>query len=298
MNLCQPRGPVRTPGTAAFTHSEPLFLLPRCQMMLIVFVLLAADTGSSASVVEIHKEVGGTATFTCPSDGRGDPEFVYLQKEVGKPSDMIFVNGFHAQKPVEMPAIYKNRSHVDSNSRQVILWDLSPADEGLYVCVVRIKIDSHTSHTSEIKYNLTITANYSQPQLMEIHNGSTCNVTCSSNGGYPQSEMEMVLVPNVPGATVTKQIMEDPVTGLFSVSSTITLNVSQPLSVTCIVGNLSSVLNVHQIIDPPQPDSIIIIVACVLVSVLFIVALAVVLQRRRCSRNGSLDVIYSAAQRK
>ncbi|XP_072557617.1 uncharacterized protein [Paramormyrops kingsleyae] len=181
-----------------------------CQMMLIVFVLLAADTGSSASVVEIHKEVGGTATFTCPSDGR---------------------------------------------------------------------------------------ANYSQPQLMEIHNGSTCNVTCSSNGGYPQSEMEMVLVPNVPGATVTKQIMEDPVTGLFSVSSTITLNVSQPLSVTCIVGNLSSVLNVHQIIDPPQPDSIIIIVACVLVSVLFIVALAVVLQRRRCSRNGSLDVIYSAAQR-
>lgn len=77
---------------------------------------------------------------------------------------------------------------------------------------------------------------------MQSHNGSTCIVTCSSYGGYPQTEMKMVLVPNVPEATVTEQIMENPDTRLFNVSSTITLNFSQPLSVTCMAGNHSSVL--------------------------------------------------------
>ncbi|XP_048837734.1 T-lymphocyte activation antigen CD80 isoform X2 [Brienomyrus brachyistius] len=269
----------------------PRNLYYTCQMMLIVFVPLAANTGSSDPVVEIHVEVGGTAKFTCPNNRRSDLEFMYLQKDVGTTS--IFVNGFHAQKPVE--TAYKNRSDVSSENRHVILRDLSPADEGVYDCIVRTKIDSLTSR---IKYRLTITANYSQPQVMEIHNDSRCIITCSSSGGYPLAKMVMVLVPDLYQPVMDKHI-RDPDTELFSVFGSITLNISQPLSVTCTMGNRSSApQDVCQRIPPSQPDSIIIVIACVLVTVLFIVALAVVLQRRRCSCSRSQAATYSAAQRK
>lgn len=91
--------------------------------------------------------------FTCPSDKKGDLELMYFQKQ-GTPD--IFVNGFHAQKPVIVEAVYKNRSDVNSKSRHVTLWDLGPADAGLYYCVSRTKSDSQTSI---INYKLTITGN-------------------------------------------------------------------------------------------------------------------------------------------
>nr|XP_006628178.2 PREDICTED: T-lymphocyte activation antigen CD86-like isoform X2 [Lepisosteus oculatus] len=242
--------------------------------------------------------VGGNIDLPCTSQKNGSEiKFLYMQKYANE--DPLFVNGIHKERSTkeQISPVFRNRTSLNEFSKTVNLWDIRITDEGMYDCIIMYYPDVQVSS----KFWLTVLVNYSTPVLTVPMNssgnstGAGCliEITCSSSGGYPQKNIKWNLHGNESSLEkVNESIREDPVTRLFNISSTISVNASGPINVSCSVGEETSpeyeacMVKIHPP-DPPTDDNSLHI-AVALIG-LFVIILITVLANKMKNRQVHLQ---------
>ncbi|NXF08800.1 CD86 protein, partial [Smithornis capensis] len=166
---------------------------------------------------------------------------VFWQKD----SHRVVHEVYHGQEKHEnLSPEYINRTKVDMDKWTLQLLNAGVEDEGHYQCIIQHKKVIHQSECS-----LHIIANYSQPQIAQLHTGELkpngyLNLTCSSSGGYPEPKEMTWLISH---ENITKRCMshmdvsQDAVTKLYNVTSK--LNIPVP---TNSITNISCLLHLRE----------------------------------------------------
>ncbi|ROJ25438.1 T-lymphocyte activation antigen CD80 [Anabarilius grahami] len=200
------------------------------------------DSSPSRNITAV---LGDTTTFRCHIQKQGIPVTrLYIQKVV-KGSQEIFINGFDSSRILVVPPEYQKRTKVNKTDLSMEMTNVSVSDEGLYKCVVF----SGTVDTEMPKIHLKVTANYSIPTVEkecsecnydEGTAGKSCQLSCSSVGGYPQSAVSWTGLNLSLINVVHNESSEDPYSKTWTINQTITYNCNQPTDVSCAVGGAVS----------------------------------------------------------
>ncbi|KAF7666050.1 hypothetical protein LDENG_00118160 [Lucifuga dentata] len=215
-------------------HFPNLVLSLPVLALVLTLAFLLPVTGTAAQV-QVRRKLNGNVTFHCPHHKQQTLWFFYLQK------GNEFVNGYHASNAI-MNAM--NHTTVNHSQRAVTIQRLSISDSGQYTCHIQYK-DNPTVHTTAV-IHLSVTATYSKPTLSVSCITTSCQVTCTSGGGYPNSKVTWNVPVNVTAGSQWKLIMsskeEDSDTMLFNISSSADFNCSHTMtqSLSCTVGGVTS----------------------------------------------------------
>lgn len=203
----------------------------------MVFNMMQCFAVTEGDVQDLRGEVGGNITIHCPYDTRKTIKFFYFQKP-----DKTVVNGYHVEKKnndgKKFPTWENTRVE---NKTTVHMTNLNISHKGEYDCF--IMYSDSTDRPSKTRVRLSVTANYSKPEVsVKCNDGLSCMVTCASHGGYPGTEMKW----SVPGSPIWKVVNNSktpsPVTKLVNSSSTAYFNCSQGelKYLSCHVGEVTS----------------------------------------------------------
>ncbi|KAJ8368071.1 hypothetical protein SKAU_G00080990 [Synaphobranchus kaupii] len=248
---------------------------------------------------EVQAEVGGHVRLPSRHRIQGKVTFMYMQKS----SSSIFVNGHYDEKHVQPDETFRNRTKVDPHRPPawVDLWDVRVTDEGAYDCILR----DEAKQTKMLTLYLKVTANYSAPAVTvsysnESDGGRGLEVTCSSSGGYPNVRVEWIFQPQAAGAHWTEtneSSVQDPITMLYTVSTSIFINCSQPLKIRCTVGGAVSQQEEVCNTSGPVPDDRMVITAAVITAILFILVMIIMVKKEKaCPTIDTPDVEAGADQ--
>ncbi|CAJ1065632.1 uncharacterized protein LOC117825320 isoform X1 [Xyrichtys novacula] len=277
--LCNPRD-FLFPAQSRRTDNKLFFGL------LGVVLLLHSSVIGATDPIQLKGEVGGEVAFRCPIK-KQQFTFLYLQK------GLSVVNGVFAKEKLK-PELIWNNTWLDKDMI-VHLHSVNVSHEGDYDCLVSYSKDTEPDKTV---IHLSVTANFSQPEVTVLHNNSIqWVVTCSSYGGYPASKiswnasrMEMLKVNNSEET--------DPVTKTYNSSSTAVFNCSMgEVTYTCSMGDMTSPLSVACTPGEPPFNYSIVIAAAAVCAVLFIIAVACCcwLKFKKRARRPTQDVIQNQA---
>ncbi|XP_035536018.1 CD276 antigen [Morone saxatilis] len=200
--------------------------------------------------LNLSGEVGGNVTIRCPFDKDRKISFFYFQK------GHMFVNGYYGERKMDQKQVPKwNNTRLDRDNNTVYMYNLTVAHSGDYQCHIKY---SESDLINETKIHLSVTANYSKPEVKQYCSSKNqvfgCLVTCASHGGYPDQE----IVWNVDGAQMWNVVniskTKDPHTRMFSVYSSAYYNCSNgPLeALSCSVGAITS--EMFSICKPKDPS--------------------------------------------
>ncbi|XP_051252554.1 T-lymphocyte activation antigen CD86 isoform X2 [Dicentrarchus labrax] len=194
---------------------------------------------SVTECVDLHLsgEVGGNVTIRCPFDKDRKILFFYFQK------GDAFVNGYYEDRHMDHKKVPKwNNTRFDRANNTVYMYNLTVAHSGEYQCHIKYS----GGDLKGKKIQLTVTANYSKPEVKQYCSNENqifgCRVMCASHAGYPDKD----IVWNVHGAQIWNVVntskTTDPHTMMFSVYSLAYYNCSNgPLeALSCSVGAVTS----------------------------------------------------------
>ncbi|NXG13062.1 CD86 protein, partial [Grallaria varia] len=154
-----------------------------------------------------------------------------------KGSQRVLYEVYYGQeKQDNLSPEYINRTKVDMDKWTLQLLNAGVEDEGHYQCIIQLKKEGPPKILHKSECSLHITANYSQPEIAQLHSGELkpneyLNLSCSSNGGYPEPEEMTWLVSHENTThrhTPHMDVSQDAVTKLYNVSSK--LNIPVPTS--------------------------------------------------------------------
>ncbi|NWV60273.1 CD86 protein, partial [Malurus elegans] len=156
---------------------------------------------------------------------------IFWQKDTIKVVHEVY---FGQEKHDHLSPEYINRTKVDLSKWTLQLLNAGIEDEGRYQCVIMQKRDEQPAeliHRSECV--LHIIANYSQPEIAELHTGELkpngyLNFSCSSSGGYPEPEEMTWLISHeniTHSSTAHMDVSQDAVTKLYNVTSKLNIPV-------------------------------------------------------------------------
>ncbi|XP_028821451.1 uncharacterized protein LOC114773093 [Denticeps clupeoides] len=195
--------------------------------------------------------------------------------------ETTFINGYYENKDVEphVPVKYKNHFRFNRPLGTLEILHLSLKDRGIYTCV--------TANQKSFSFNLILpdSVNYSRPEILLGRRNGEVVVNCSSSAGHPFRVPEWRLLPensHTQWDVVDNGGWLDNVTDLWSVFSTVTLNCSRPLNISCSVGGAISkelsICHEHQ-------DIMLIVAGTVMASMIFVALVVAVVKMRRVSYN-------------
>ncbi|XP_056098941.1 butyrophilin subfamily 1 member A1 isoform X2 [Rhinichthys klamathensis goyatoka] len=225
----------------------------RCSLALVmILVLVTATTDVSGPPVNITAVLGHTATFKCPWDSSFSATRLYIQRVVNGGSSEIFINGFDSNKKSEMQLYsspkYLNRTKVNRTDLSMEMTDVSVSDEGLYKCYIFYgKVENPTVSKPIPEIYLKVTAKYSVPTIEKECTerksgdaGKSCQLSCSSTGGYPQSAVKWAELNLSLISVIHNESSEDLSSKTWTVNQTITYNCDHPTNVSCAVDDAVS----------------------------------------------------------
>ncbi|KAM8904885.1 cluster of Differentiation 80/86 isoform 2-T3 [Spinachia spinachia] len=233
-------------ASAMESHGKHRFVTVKIFLQLLVLITTRLTDVTGAASFPLIGEVGGEVTFHCPVDKQRTLAFLYIQK------GEIFVNGYHAENNVTGQAW--NNTRVDLDKSTLLMYNLKPSHDGDYTCIIRYKGKMRIE--PEIQLRLTVTANYSKPELTvhctDTNRNFSCLLQCTSHGGLGDASVTWHLPRNFKVTNNSK--IRDPDTTTFNISNTAYVNCSdgQPTSFRCSVDNVSSdIVSVCTPKDPP-----------------------------------------------
>ncbi|XP_077065125.1 cell adhesion molecule 2-like isoform X3 [Siphateles boraxobius] len=273
-----------------------------CSLLALVMTLVrvTATTDDNGPRVNITAVLGHTATFKCPQDPSNVVTRLYIQRV--KDSSEIFVDGFYLNKQMNSYSRpeYLNRTKVNRADLSMEMTNVSVSDEGLYKCVIfYVKAEDSTPSKDILEIYLKVTAKYSVPIIEEECSerkngdgtaGKSCQLSCSSMGGYPQSavrwpELNLSLI-----SVVHNESSEDLSSKTWTINQTITYNCNHPTNVSCDVdGAVSRTITICE--TESFSVKVIAAIICVLVFVLLFLLIFVVMKLcfRRCRTGNQRD---------
>ncbi|XP_058269114.1 T-lymphocyte activation antigen CD80 isoform X2 [Hemibagrus wyckioides] len=215
---------------------------------LFLFALFAAlqliSSEENPIVRYVHGIVGKSVHMRCVLDHPHSIERVYFQKKNGSGTE-IFVNGFY-NRWLDVSPMYINRTIINKTEVSMELLNLSLDDEGEYSC---IPFSYNANPTNTTKFYLTVTATYSIPNISVqgcgIDSGAyNCVITCSSSGGFPQSNVTWHMAGGNMRSLLRDEgeleLAQDKQSRLWSVFKYVSLNCTQQVNITCSVGGVVS----------------------------------------------------------
>ncbi|KAK3531401.1 hypothetical protein QTP70_018190 [Hemibagrus guttatus] len=240
--------------------------------------------------------VGKSVHMRCVLDHTHSIDRVYFQKTNSNGTE-IFVNGFYS-KTLPVSDEYINRTIVNKTELSMEMLNLSLDDEGEYIC---IPFSNNANLKNQTKFYLTVTATYSIPNISVqgcgIDSGAyNCVITCSSSGGFPQSNVTW----HVAGVNLRSLLRDegelvltqDKQSGLWSALQYIMLNCSQQLNITCSVGGVVS--QAISLCSPVKSTDITAVACAVLLLVFFVIVVIIGIKWRTTTRTISEDPTTNA----
>ncbi|XP_051717858.1 T-lymphocyte activation antigen CD80 [Ctenopharyngodon idella] len=221
-----------------YTHRYSLALV-------MTLVLVTATDDDSGPPTKITAVLGDTTTFRCHIQKHGIPVTRLHIIRVLKDSQEIFINGFDSTRKLDASPEYQIRTKVNKMDLSMEMTNVSVSDEGLYRYVVFFS----TVVKKMFKIYLKVTANYSIPTMEKECSeckhgdgaaGKSCQLSCLSVGGYPQSTVSWTGLNLSLINVIHNESSEDPYSKTWTINQTITYNCDQPTSVSCAVGGVVS----------------------------------------------------------
>ncbi|NXC09585.1 CD86 protein, partial [Orthonyx spaldingii] len=203
----------------------------------------------------LHHPVHLSCYFSNPQKIDIKNLIVFWQKTTKKVVHEVY---FGQEKHDHLSPEYINRTKVDMSKWTLQLLNAGVEDEGHYECIIMQKKKEESTeviHTS--KCSLHIIANYSQPEIAELHTGELkpngyLNLSCSSSGGYPEPKEMTWLISHeniTRSSTTHMDVSQDAETKLYNVTSKLNIPVPSKsrTNISCLLhlreplGNLVSV---------------------------------------------------------
>ncbi|KAK6485964.1 ICOS ligand-like isoform X1, partial [Huso huso] len=271
-----------------------LFFLLLCRwkvVLLICFSLL--NTGCSA----LHKVkglVGKSVELSCHCKFPTHTiKLLYMQKYDSN-NEEIMVAAYYFGEAIKDEYIneaFRNRTRIDLYEQVVELLDIRISDEGKYKCFVQNKT---TGSVYTFEFLVTVTAKFTRPVVLKSGDSNDGNYTCFSSGGYPAHNVKWHFNPDLNTSDwfiVEEKKNKDPQTGLFNVSSTITINSPLNLNICCSVQNETSLTIETYIPTPDTPfDNMLVYAAVAAVAMITVCVVICIVWRMKksCSLNISV----------
>ncbi|NXH37516.1 CD86 protein, partial [Dicaeum eximium] len=168
---------------------------------------------------------------------------IFWQKDTNEVVHEVF---YGQEKQENLSPEYINRTKMDMGKWTLQLLNAGVEDEGHYKCVIMQKINERSKeviHTSGC--SLHIIANYSQPEIAELHSGELkpngyLNLSCSSSGGYPEPKEMTWLISHgntTHSSMAHMDVSQDAVTKLYNVTSKLNIPVptKRPTNIRCLL---------------------------------------------------------------
>ncbi|XP_058884820.1 ICOS ligand-like [Acipenser ruthenus] len=209
-------------------------------LLLLVMVCPVMSTGNGCVLGMIRSSV----TIPCEYRNEGILERNNIAIE-WRTSDSI-VHGFvHGEDKLENQASqYKNRtkifqSEVEHGNFSLRLSDITPEDETDYNCFFHKKGLSTSKHADTVC--LIAAGHYTEPFLSTSHReNNEVDFTCTSSSGFPKPIVHWFINKKDISPEAGREhttLDKDPSDGSFTVTSVLTVNVTQDLTVTCAIEN-------------------------------------------------------------
>uniref|UniRef100_A0A674G9L3 CD86 molecule n=1 Tax=Taeniopygia guttata TaxID=59729 RepID=A0A674G9L3_TAEGU len=189
---------------------------------------------AAASVHPVQAFLHHTVYLSCyfPNSQKFDVKdlIIFWQKE----SKKVLHEVYHGQeKHDNLSPEYINRTKVDMGKWTLQLLNAEIEDEGLYQCIIQKIVEQSKEVVHQSECSLRIVANYSQPEIAELHSGELkpngyLNLSCSSSGGYPEPKEMTWLISHeniTHSSTAHMDVSQDAVTKLYNVTSKLNIPV-------------------------------------------------------------------------
>uniref|UniRef100_A0A8B9PKF3 CD86 molecule n=1 Tax=Apteryx owenii TaxID=8824 RepID=A0A8B9PKF3_APTOW len=218
-----------------------------CIFFLQSMILLP---GIAANVHQVKSFLNHTAYLSCYFANSQKTDIRDLRVFWQKGAVEVVHEVYYGQEIQEnLSPKYVNRTKMDMDRWTLQLLNVGIVDEGQYTCIIQHREKGLTKviHTSEC--SLHIIANYSQPEIAQLHTGELkpneyLNLSCSSRGGYPEPR-QMIWVISRENKTYRlirhMDVSQDAVTKLYNVTSK--LNITVP---TNTITNISCLLHLGE----------------------------------------------------
>ncbi|XP_064424515.1 CD276 antigen isoform X2 [Latimeria chalumnae] len=214
----------------------------------LLFLLFATlNTAYNLVVTTTHStlvaRVGENVTLDCsfsPKTYSG----LMIQWNLLSPSPKSAYNFFENHSSLEyQDDQYKSRTQVNESmffegNATLILRDIGIMDEGTYQCYIRT-----TGDYGEVTLELKVAAPYTEPEVTcqadctIYHTDRQINLVCTSEGGYPEAEVEWTFLNGTPIITPDQSNHTRDGQGLFQMKSTIQLEEDVSHSILCVLKN-------------------------------------------------------------
>ncbi|XP_069058890.1 T-lymphocyte activation antigen CD80 isoform X1 [Pleurodeles waltl] len=216
------------------TGSAPRLWIPQLALLCVTCFLPGI-----CKVVSIQASLNSTVVLPChhaigPEELLRDYR-VYWQ--MGHIVAHALMDGRHEEQ--HQNGKYFNRTCLDHNNLSLSLSDVRVSDAGSYSCYVQKRDGTGRGFKSiQADYSvlLSVIAAYSQPTVsQEEPSDNTCcvNLTCLSQGGYPQASVVWYNLTGehvIPESQQTTSFLQDPDSHLYNVTSRLVVEAS-----TCLV---------------------------------------------------------------
>ncbi|XP_051522327.1 T-lymphocyte activation antigen CD80 isoform X2 [Myxocyprinus asiaticus] len=255
--------------------------------LVITSVLLTPSPGDGSTVSPVRDfsaVLGQSVTLRCPGNLSVPIIRLYIQRK----QTNVFINGFDDQYLLKVHPEYRNRTKVNRTDLSMKMSNISISDEGSYMCVI---FYSRTSKEEPV-INLKVTAEYSVPTVKaecgeRIHSngpatgGKSCQLSCSSTGGYPLSVVEWPVLHQSLIRNIENKSSEDPHYKTWTINQTIMYSCDKPTNVSCSIGSAVS----HPITICQEDSFPLRVIAATAVVMAFVLILILGLVLMKCCRR-------------
>ncbi|XP_077149686.1 T-lymphocyte activation antigen CD80 [Ranitomeya variabilis] len=204
-------------------------------------ILCSLVTAGAVQPRPVQAQVGHNVSLQCVDPVPNITQWGTLRLFLQRPSPssnpkVVFSFSNGKEQPDHQDREYKNRCHLLKDNLTLSLSHISLHDEGEYDCNVFLK----KSWGYDLEYKgrlvLSISADYSRPQISVFREGAVRSAVCSSSGGYPRGDVEWIITPKLEFRNMTETWTDsDPQTLLYNVSGRLTLPQSATGSISCCV---------------------------------------------------------------
>ncbi|XP_068887614.1 T-lymphocyte activation antigen CD86 isoform X1 [Aphelocoma coerulescens] len=202
-----------------------------CIFFLCAMILLPGIAASVHPVKAfLHHTVHLSCYFPNPQKINIENLIIFWQKDTNKVVHEVY---YGQEKHENLSPEYINRTKVDTGKWTLQLFNAGVEDEGRYQCIIMQKVTEQTEVIHKSECSLHIIANYSQPEIAELHSrelkpNGYLNLSCSSSGGYPEPKEMTWLISqeNITHSTMAHMdVSQDAVTKLYNVTSKLNIPV-------------------------------------------------------------------------